>query len=53
MNKQNTVVRLIGAVCLVSIVLTGCFGTRRYLGTQEELEQTIAEKLAGEPFECL
>lgn len=53
MNKQNTVVRLIVAVCLVSIVLTGCFGTRRHLGTQEELEQTIAEKLADEPFECL
>ena len=53
MNKKNAVVRLIGVVCLISFVLTGCFGTRRHLGTQEELEQNVAEKLAGEPFECL
>ena len=53
MNKKNTVIRLIGAVCLAAFVLTGCFGTERHLGTYEELEQAVAQKLAGEPFECL
>lgn len=53
MNKKNTVIRLIGAVCLAAFVLTGCFGTERHLGTHEELEQAVAQKLAGEPFECL
>lgn len=43
MNKKIAVVRLIGVTCLAAIILTGCFGTDRHLGTQEELESRLSE----------
>lgn len=39
---------LLGLATLIS----GCSGTNRYIGTQEDLEKCISQKLAGEAFVC-